>query len=224
MPSPKKSSEPPRVMTWTKAAPVLVVCLAFDALRFLFEQFWLFGPVLIGAATSSALNGGVLGKTAGVLAGGAAGIVGGPILAAFGVIMAMAVGFLGWMAIGLGLLITDARIFKENAGNTLWFVFGLGVSEVPFVGSLPAFTAITWRMYHSQIKKERAALKRYKEEQAELLRAEQAQQAAEIMQARADELAQAEQQEAENDAAYEQAANDERYDDEEIHGGVRKYG
>ncbi len=223
MPLRKKSSEPPPVMTWMRAAPVLAVCFVFDALRFIFEQFWFFGPAFIGVATNAALHGGILGKMAGVLVGGIAAFVGGPFFVIFGVVMAMAVGLMGWMIVGLMLLLTNARLFKENAGSTLWFVFSLGISEIPFIDSLPVLTVIMARMYHSQIKKERAALKAYENEQAGLLRAEQAQQAAEIMQVRATELAQAEQQEAEeDDALYEQATNDELYDDGEIPESVRK--
>lgn len=223
MPLRKKSSAPPPVMTWMRAAPVLAVCFVFDALRFIFEQFWFFGPAFIGVATNAALHGGILGKMAGVLVGGIAAFVGGPFFVIFGVVMAMAVGLMGWMIVGLMLLLTNARLFKENAGSTLWFVFSLGISEIPFIDSLPVLTVIMARMYHSQIKKERAALKAYENEQAGLLRAEQAQQAAEIMQVRATELAQAEQQEAEeDDALYEQATNDELYDDGEIPESVRK--
>ena len=184
MPSRRNSNQsPPKTMTWAKAMPVLVVCLIFDALRFMFEQFWLFAPIFIGVGTSALIGGGAIGHVAGTVAGGAAGIFGAGVIEVLGIVMAMAVGFLGWMTIGLMLMITDARIFKENASNALWMLFSLGVSEVPLVGTVPVLTGTTWKMYHTQIKKETAALKQYEKEQATLRQQEQEMQAQQVMQA-----------------------------------------
>lgn len=188
MPQKRNSQEPPRVMTWMKASPVLIVSFIFDALRFMFSQFWFFGPVLIGIGTS-AVVGGVTGKVAGVIAGGAS-VLGAPELQIFGIVMAMAVGLLGWLTIGLLLIITNARIFKENAGNTLWFIASLGISEIPFIGALPALTGTVVKMYSTQIKKEKAMLRKYEKEQAAVQLQERKQQAAELMQVRAAQLAQ----------------------------------
>lgn len=188
MPQKKNSQEPPRVMTWMKALPVLVACLIFDALRFMFNQFWFFGPVLIGIGTS-AMVGGVTGKVAGVIAGGAS-VLGAPELQVFGIVMAMAVGLFGWCTVGLLLMITNARIFKENAGNALWFIASLGISEIPFIGALPALTGTVVKMYSTQIKKEKRALKQYEQQQATERLQERKQQIAELMQVRAAQLAQ----------------------------------
>lgn len=203
MPMRRNSSEPPKTMTWTKASPVLAVCVVFDALRIFFEQFWFFGPVLaVGICTVIAegvvktVTFGLLGtKTAAVTctaAGGLLGYFGAAPIEAFGVIMAMAVGLMGWLAIGLMLIMTNSRIFEENAGHALWFAVSLLISEVPIVGTIPALTIIVWRMYHVQIKKEAAAWRQYESEQATALveeREEQQRQAAELMQARATQLA-----------------------------------
>ena len=188
MPRKKNSQEPPRVMTWMKALPVLVACLIFDALRFMFNQFWFFGPVLIGIGTS-AMVGGVTGKVAGVIVGGAS-VLGAPELQVFGIVMAMAVGLFGWCTVGLLLMITNARIFKENAGNALWFIASLGISEIPFIGALPALTGTVVKMYSTQIKKEKRALKQYEQQQATERLQERKQQVAELMQVRAAQLAQ----------------------------------
>lgn len=188
MPQKRNSQEPPRVMTWMKASPVLILSFIFDALRFMFSQFWFFGPVLIGIGTS-AVVGGVTGKVAGVIAGGAS-VLGAPELQIFGIVMAMAVGLLGWLTIGLLLIITNARIFKENAGNTLWFIASLGISEIPFIGALPALTGTVVKMYSTQIKKEKAMLRKYEKEQDAVQLQERKQQAAELMQVRAAQLAQ----------------------------------
>ncbi len=211
MPSRRNSNQPPKTMTWAKAVPVLVVCLIFDALRFMFEQFWLFAPLFIGVGTSALVGGGTAGHVAGTVVGGAAGIFGAGAIEVLGIVMAMAVGFLGWMTVGLMLVITDARIFKENAGNALWMLFSLGVSEVPLVGTVPVLTATTWKMYHAQIKKERKALKQYEKEQAAVREQEreiQARQVMQVMQMRA--------------AEEEQAANDEDYGGEEIPADTRE--
>jgi hypothetical protein len=188
MPQKRNSQEPPPAMTWAKASPVLVLCIIFDALRFMFNQFWFFGPVLIGIGTSAVIDGAV-GKVAGVIAGGAS-VLGAPELQVFGIVMAMAVGLFGWLTIGLLLITTNTRIFKENAGNALWFIASLGISEIPFIGALPALTGTVLKMYGTQIKKEKRALKQYEQQQATERLQEQKQQAAELMQVRAAQLAQ----------------------------------
>lgn len=179
-------------MTWGKAVPVLAICLVFDAGRFLFEQFWLFGPIFIAAGTDAAVGGGLTGK----IVGGAVGLAtriplvsGG--LEVFGVVMAMAVGLLGWLTIGTLLMLTNSRIFKENG---FWFVASLAISVAPIIGTIPALVVITWRMYHHQIKKEKAALKKYNEEQTATQAEERQQRLTEFAEAR---IAQAEAQQEE---------------------------
>ena len=111
-------------MTWTKALPVLAVCLIFDVVRFLFEQFWFFGPALAGVYCTVESTGVVTKLTAGVLGGktavafcaaasGVLGYFGAPAIETFGVVMAIAVGFLGWLAVGL------ARRYRRQLGDTL---------------------------------------------------------------------------------------------------------
>lgn len=179
-------------MTWAKALPVLAIALIFDALRFLFEQFWFFGPALAAVYCTAKVNGvltawttGLLGaKTAAAACGAGAavaGYFGAPAFEAFGVVMAIAVGLFGWMTVGLILIITNSRIFKENEGHALWFVVSLLISETPIIGSIPGFTIITAKMYSTQIKKDKEALKKYNERQT-----------AELMQARTAQMAQAE--------------------------------
>jgi hypothetical protein len=124
--------------------------------------------------------------------------------------MAMAVGLMGWLTVGLMLILSNARIFEENAGHALWFAASLLISEIPIIGTIPALTVVVWRMYRVQIKKETAALRKYESEQAAALEEERQQRLAEFMQSRAlqqAQMAQAEQQEQEamDAAAYEQA-------------------
>lgn len=213
MPPRRNSTPPPQVMTWGKASFVLVIALILDAARLMFEMFWFFGPALAALYCANSVSD-TVGTTVTKVAGGAitagctalagvAGFFGSPAIAAFGVVMAIAIGLFGWLVIGLILMWTNARIFKENA---LWFVSSLAISEIPLVGSIPALTLILGRMYHHQIKTEQAAFKAYEKEQAAAQLAVQQQQTRQLMQAQ--QQVQVAQQVAANDAAYAQAANE----------------
>ena len=162
-PSQKRSegaSSAPQVMTWSRAAPALLIGALFDALRYLFLFFWFFGPAIIGLYCSTqaggvAVIGGLL--TKGCVAGAAAlGAGGFAIAAAFGTVMAIAVGFLGWLTVTFIIFATDRRAFGENPFAILWLFEGLGASV--FV--------MAWGIYQTQIRKERERRKNYEQEQA----------------------------------------------------------
>lgn len=192
MPIRRNNSAPPKTMTWLKASPVLAVCVLFDLVRMFFEQFWFFGPALLATGCISVAEswvGSLWGATEAVCVAGAgfAGYWGAGPLESFGLTMAMAVGLMGWLAVGIMLLVSNTRIFEENAGHALWFAASLLVSEVPIIGTIPALSVIVWRMYRTQIRKESEKLAQYEREQeAERARAraEQARQAAELIQMR----------------------------------------
>jgi hypothetical protein len=156
----KKSSPPPKVMTWKKATLVLVLGGIFDAFRYFFLFFWFFGPALAGIyctakVDDTAVVGGLL--TAGCVAGATAlGFGGSAVFIAFGTIMAIAVGFLGWLTVTFIMLATNRRALGENPLAVLWLFEGLGASVL----------VMAWGIYRTQIKKERAALKKYEQEQA----------------------------------------------------------
>jgi hypothetical protein len=159
-------------MTWGKASIALVPAILFDTLRVFFEWFVLFGPAL-GAVICTAVVGdklqtwtlGLLGtKTAaaGCLAlGGTLGIAAAPATIVFGAIMAIAIGFCGWLAIAIILLVSNRRIFKSNF---FWFVGSLVISEIPVISSMPALSITVWRMYRRQIADDKAALAVWKKE------------------------------------------------------------
>lgn len=200
----KRSSQPPEVMTWGRATPILAACAVIDALRFMFEMFWFFGPAIAAlycTVKADSVVGSLGGLTAGVcsLAAGAAGTVAVPAIEAFGVVMAMAVGLAGWFLIGLILTTTNKRIFKENA---VWFAGSLLISEAPIVNALPAMTVIVWKMYSNQIKIEKAAMKKYEEDHAAEMREEQQRQL--LIQQQVAEQMRRVKQEAANDAEYTQ--------------------
>lgn len=196
-------------MTWGKATPVIVISVIFDLMRIFFGMFWFFGPAFATVYCTSKLGewvGSLWGLTAAacVAAGGITGTLGLPITIAFGTIMSMMAGFLGWMTVGLILIISNARIFKENADHALLSMASLLVSAIPIIGMAPALTGSTWKMYSTQIKKDGEKLRQYKSEQA-VATAEKRQQ----QQAVATEFMQ-------NQAMQQQAANDEQYTNEEI--------
>ena len=198
MPRNRNSSEPPKVMTWPKALPILIIAGIFDLARIFFEFFWLLGPALAGVICLDKVSG-VIGTVAGGLVCGAGatavGYFGAPALTAFGIVMAIAVGLLGWMTVGLMLIMTNGRIFKENAGNAIWFGASLLISEIPIIGAIPGVTIATAKMYHTQIKKDKTEYAKWEKENADAQLQERNQrdaQIAEFMQARNAELAQAE--------------------------------
>lgn len=147
-------------MTWAKATPILIVGGVFDALRYFFLMFWLFGPALVGLYCTAkvgdtAVIGGLL--TTGCVAGAAAlGFGGSAVFIAFGTIMAISIGFAGWFIVTFIIASTNSRALGENPFATLWLFEGLGASV--FI--------MAWGIYRTQIKKERAALKKYEHEQA----------------------------------------------------------
>ena len=187
---PPKESSPPKAMTWLGASLALAVAAVFDLLRIIFEQFWFFGPALAATYCASKVSGVVGTAVGGTLcsAGAAAvGFLGFAPLAAFGVVMAMAVGLFGWMVLGLILMLTNRCMFKEEPVNTVWFLASLGASEVPFIGTIPALSIATFKMYWTQIKKEKKALKKWEAAHAaeqKRVRGQQQQQAAQIIQNR----------------------------------------
>lgn len=166
MPS-HKNSEPPEVMTWMRAAPILALSVAFDILRSLCGMLWFFGPVLAAtwcADKVSAVVGEAVGEFFCTAGAAAAGIAGSSLLGAFGSIAAMAVGLFGWMTIGLLIVLTNARLIKEHTGHSLWFGSSLLVSEIPLIGSLPALTFTIAKLYRTQIKHDAETLAAYEKE------------------------------------------------------------
>lgn len=207
-------------MTWGKATPALVISVISDALRLMFMGFIFFGPAMAGLFCEYKAGewvGAAFGLTKVACTGGAValGFFGAPVFIAFGTVMAMATGFAGWLAVGGWMLATNSRIFKEN---TLWFVGSLLFSEVPFIGAIPAITVSVWKMHSNQIKIEETAYKKWEKENAVAQQQMQNQQMEQLAQARAV------QQQAANDALYNQAqaANDERYSADEIPEGARE--
>lgn len=183
-------------MTWGKALPVLLISGVFDLLRVFFVMFWFFGPALAGVVCTSGVNsylntsvaetGGKV-VAAGCSAAGAVGYVGAAPIAMFGVVMAMAVGLLGWLTVGMILVLTNIPIFKENASGGLLMLLGLGMSQIPFINSLPALTGTIIKLYHTQIAKEKESLRQWRQTQAQMANHSQQIQLAQYRRARAEQ-------------------------------------
>ena len=209
-------------MTWAGATPVLLVCLVFDAVGSFFAMSWLIGPALAaayctveGGAVLETWTVGLLGtKTAAAVCSYTAikaGVAFSAPLTTFGTIMDMAIGLFGWLTVGLILIIKNARIFKENTSHTVWFVVSLLISETPIIGTVPALTATMWRLYHTQIKTDKEALKKYEKENADAQMQERNRQTSEVMRARATQAAEIE---AANEELHAEAVNDKEIPEE----------
>lgn len=217
MPQKRNNPEPPPTMTWGKAVPVITVAGLLDLLRMFFEMFWFFGPALAALACTGIVNNAVntsvttlAGKavaTGCTAAAGVAGFFGVEITETFGIIMADAVALLGFLILLLWVLMTNARLFKAD-GGMFWFVASFGLSEIPFIGTFPAFSVVLYMLYRRQIKADATALKRWKEEQAERQRLEREEQRAQILQLRNAQAAE-DMQNAMNEDQYEAQSPDE---------------
>jgi len=175
-------------MTWAKATPILVIGGLFDALRYFFLMFWLFGPAMLAIYCTSKVGSiAVVGKalTAGCVAGATAlGFGGAATFIAFGTIMAIAVGFCGWLTVTFIIATTNSRALGENPFAALWLFEGLGASV--FI--------MAWGIYRTQIKKEKEIMKKYQKEQATQQKQERDQQMSGLMQTQAAQLEQSRQQ------------------------------
>ena len=191
----KSNQEPPKAMTWPKAMPILVLAGFFDLLRLFFNLFWFFGPAIVAAlctlgannwlGTTVATTGGKITAAACTAAAGAAGFFGVEVTVPLGTILADAVGLIGFLTLGLWIIISNARLFKVNATGQWWFVGGFGVGQIPLIGSLPVFTFVLYRLYKTQIQVEKDGLKKYNAELAAQQLQERNQKIVELMQMQA---------------------------------------
>lgn len=200
----------PEVMTWRKAALILVVAGLFDLVRLFFQLFWFLGPALAALYCTSVASdwvGSLWGLTAAACAGGAS-VAGASIIAftaPIGVIMADAVGFIAFLVLAFWILMTNRRLFSTAATSPFWFAAAFAVGEIPFIGAAPVFTLVLWRLYRAQIRAERAAFDTWQRENEGTQVEERQRRASELMQARTMQIEAAQvQQEAANDEEYAQ--------------------
>lgn len=217
-------------MTWGKSFLLLSISVIFDFLRAFFALLFITGPALVGVV-SGAVASQYLGSWLGGAVGAAAGAVsflGAPELEAFGAIMALVVGLLGWMLVMALLLLSGVSLFGGGGRRFLQMAFSLFVSEIPILDAAPALTPNVYLIIRAQRKEDREAAEKYAAAYATQIQEQQQEQRAraeEIQATYASELSafdatqaanDAVSASATNDAAYEAAANDAYSASEEI--------
>ena len=111
---------------------------------------------------------------------------------AFGAVMSDIIGFAGFLTLSLWIVMSNKRLFVVNPSGSLQFLASFGLCEIPFVGTVPAFSIMLYLLYRKQIKIEKAALKKWEQEQEQIKLQERNQRVAELMQAQQMQLAEAE--------------------------------
>lgn len=196
MPQKRNNTPPPEVMTWGDAKVVFAIAIVFDLLRAFFNMFWFFGPALFAVYCTQVAEkwvsslAGLTGATCG-LGAAVAGAAISSITIPFGVVMAMAFGLLGFLALFVVILTSNPRLFKSNVTAGAWFGASFLGSELPLIDALPMFTVTLWRLYKTQIRVEEEAYKAWEKEQTDAQRQEREQQTAQLMQTSVPEPAEA---------------------------------
>lgn len=205
-------------MTGSKSTLLISIAILFDALKFMCTQLWFFGPAIIGLAGSVALGGGWFGSIVGTVIGVATAASVGAAIEALGIILSLIIGVIGWLVmfallIGMGVQPFGTRHFTP-------VLVGFLVGEMPFVNALPTFTVPVWQIIRSERKADKEAHKKWKAENAALIKQQQreallAQKQLAALQADEDQAAQeeADAAQAEADAA---AATDDNQEEEAI--------
>ncbi|MFI5260256.1 MAG: hypothetical protein ACHQU0_00445 [Candidatus Paceibacteria bacterium] len=211
-------SKPPEAMTMSQAKPIIAVAAIFDLARLFLTFFVFFGPAIAAVICTSKVSGWVgslWGLTAAVCTAGAAaaGVAVSEVTGPLGLIMADAMGFIGFLVLGFWIFMSNRRLLKTVSNATPQFIVAFGTAEIPLLGALPVFTFIIWRVYKAQSEVEGAALKKWEQqhaaEQRQALRERQGQAVA-LLQARNVQAVQEQEMEDENEQQQE-AANDAQY-------------
>jgi hypothetical protein len=207
--------EEPKVMTWGQAIIVIAIAIVFDALRAFLHFFWFFGPAILAAYCAYkvgdiAIIGGLAAKAC-VVAAGAAGVAGIEVTGPLGEVAADAVGLMCFLALGLFILLTNARLIKTATSAPMQFAAAFAVGEIPFLGALPVFTVVIWKLYRTQIRTEKQAHQTWEKANAAELAQKRQQQALQAAQ-----IANAQQEEALEAAGEEEAATEAQLEEDEM--------
>jgi hypothetical protein len=210
-------------MNAMKATILMSLALVFDVLKFMATQLWIFGPALVGGAAGVAVAsqyGALAGKAAGLITGaasGAAELI--PGVAAgvelIGVILALAIGLLGWLILITVMASFRIRFFKGESRNFLRLFVGFLVSEIPLIDALPSFTVSTWLIIRGEYKAQKEAKAKYDAEYGAFLKQQQRTQNIEQKQLLQLQAAQIQAEQDEQDLADADAAEQEAIDAEE---------
>lgn len=194
-------------MTGGRATLLFAPAVLLDALKFACTQLWFFGPALIALAGSAAVGGGWFGAAVGTIIGAGAAATAGAAIEMIGVILALAVGLLGWML--LLTLMIFMGIQPLHSRNFTAVLVGFILSEIPFIDAVPSFTVSMWRVVQGQRKADKEARKKWQAENAEAIKQQERMNRVQMKQQL--EL-QAAQEEADEAAAEEQRTLQEQYD------------
>ena len=205
----------PSAMTWRRATPVFILAIIFDVLRGFFAFFWLFGPALAFMYCDWKVGQYLWSGAASLVCSAGAGILGisaFAILAPFGAVMAMAVGFIGFLALFGTVFLSNRRIFHDEPISIIEILGGFALSEVPLLDAIPVFTFLIWRLYGKQIKKDAKKLQEWNKQYAAAMAVRDQEIAGQIMQLQQAQMQEVVAQEAENDAYAEEMAEQETGD------------
>jgi hypothetical protein len=173
-------------MTWRRASIYIAVAFVFDTIRFIFEQFWFFAPLLIGFGIANwVLWGGAGSVLIATVVGGVVTYFAAPVVIFIGLIFAAIFGFIGWLVLAVMLLVGNRRIFSYGAVDFVWFIGSFAGSIMPFIGGLPFLSGTLFVLFRKQIHEEKKLLKKWQAEENKRLAEQKAARQLEIQSAQA---------------------------------------
>ncbi len=182
-------------MSGWKRVVSYAIAATFDFLKLIFTFLLFSGPFIAAeAAKMYAESKGVPSWLTGVVwyftAGGTVAIevlqpeIAG-VIEAFGILMAMVIGFAGGLFMAIWFWIfCKIQPWKKNS-SILWMGLGWIASMVPFVNLLPTLSISAWRIVADQLKADREELKNWKAANAQQLEEQNQVRQAQIMQGQA---------------------------------------
>jgi|GEM_PF-4665542 len=165
---------PPKNKVGGFVTPLLLgLAIVFDVMKAFFATLLITGSLVVGIATVIALDSsswtawlpGLVKSAAGALASFATAGTIGLALEAFGIVVAMMIGFAGWFI--LIVLMASLQInFMHAGGKKFLTIFtGFLLSEVPILDMFPTFTPSMWLIVREEKRAYKKELEAYNEEQ-----------------------------------------------------------
>lgn len=209
-------TQPTAKMSWWKTLMVFSIAIIFDFLKFIFSIFLIAAPFIAGYLAKEYADAHRvpewISNLIGLVVGGGPAtleILFPPIaaaFAAFGAMMAIVMGFSGWLLLCVVFFVFGVNVFAPK--HLLKTLLGLGASIIPFVNMFPMLTFKTWGHVRAARHEDKEALKKWEADSATRAAEEEsdiARQRATFMQIRAMQqrqalaLAEAQEREAAND-------------------------
>lgn len=121
----------------------------------------------------------------GTLVGGVVTFFAAPIVIFIGLIFAAIFAFIGWLVLGLMILMGNRRMFAYGAFDFIWFIAAFAGAMMPFVGGLPFMSGTLFFLFRKQIHAERKLLQKWQAEEAKRVAEQNAARQIEILGAQA---------------------------------------